>query len=118
MSAGGILARVITILTWPASRFADVRRTYDLTLPAPDVCALIRGGVAVDPLFRPVGEGFPQSVHPEIVGRVIGQRFDIYISGKFASGIGLVGTVEETSTGSRRSPNLGLLPGPRSHSLR
>ena len=101
MSARGILARVMAIVTWPASRFTDVRRTYDLTLGASDVCALIRGEVAVDPLFRPVGEGFAQSSRPEVVARVIDQRFEMYISGKSASGVGLIGEVEDTSTGSR-----------------
>ena len=101
MSAGGILAPLVAAVTWPVSRFAGTRRTYDLSIPPAHACAVIRGGVAVDPLFRPFGEGNAQSTTPEVVGRVWEKRFEIYISGKFASGIGLIGTVEETSVGSQ-----------------
>lgn len=101
MSAWGILAPLVAAVTWPASRFAGMRRTYDLSVPPPHACAVIRGGVAVDPLFRPFGEGNAQSATPEVVGRIWDTRFEIYISGKYASGIGLIGTVEETSVGSQ-----------------
>lgn len=97
-----ILSTLAAGIAWPASRFAKAGRTYDLSIGPGDVAPLIRGGVAVDPLFRPVSEGFAQSVRPEIVGRVTGSRFDIYISSKFASGIGLVGTIEEAPGGGSR----------------
>ena len=102
MSGGGIVSTLAAGITWPASRFQDARRTYDLSIGPADVGPLIRGGVAVDPLFRPVSEGFAQGVRPEIVGRVAGDRFDIYISSKFSSGIGLVGTIEGAPGGGAR----------------
>ena len=101
MSAGGILAPLVAAVTWPASRFADTRRTYDLSIRSDLARAVIRGGVAVDPLFRPFGEGNARSAQPEVVGRFWDTRFEVYISGKYASGIGLIGTVEETSVGSQ-----------------
>jgi hypothetical protein len=107
MGAGGILATLAAAVTWPASRFAGSRRTYDLSIPPAHACAVIRGGVAVDPLFRPFGEGNAQSATPEVVGRIWEKRFEIYISGKFASGIGLIGTVEDTSLGSQVTTKVG-----------
>ena len=100
MSARGILAPLIAVVTWPASRLADLGRTYDLSIGPADTLPLIRGGVAVDPLFRNFGDGNAQSATQE-VGRVWDPRFEIYISGRYASGLGLIGRVEETPTGSR-----------------
>ena len=93
-----VVARLLSVATWPASRFAGLQRTYDLTLPAWDVTALVEAGVAVDPLHLPVGEAL-RSPESQIVGRVAGQRFEIDISGQSASGLGLVGTVEERPPG-------------------
>jgi hypothetical protein len=98
---GAILRILFAAVTWPANRFAGSGRTYDLSIPPADARAVIRGGVSVDPLFRRVSEGNAQSVRLEVVGRVWDRRFEIYLSGKFASGIGLVGTVEETPSGSQ-----------------
>jgi hypothetical protein len=101
MSAWGILAPLAAAVTWPASRFADAGRIYDLSIRSDEARAVIRGGVAVDPLFRPFGEGNAQSATPEVVGRIWEKRFEIYISGKYASGIGLSGMVEDTPVGSQ-----------------
>jgi hypothetical protein len=87
-------------VTYPATRFVDMQRTYDLTLPAGEVTALIASGVAVDPLLKPVGDAL-RSPASELVGRVVDQRFELYISSRRASGLGLVGTVDEQPAGSR-----------------
>ena|SRR5260221_11300431 len=104
---GAILRIFFAAVTWPASRFAGSGRTYDLSIPPSDARAVIRGGVSVDPLFRRVSEGNAQSVRLEVVGRVWDRHFEIYLSGKFASGIGLVGTVEETPSGSQLITEVG-----------
>lgn len=107
MITRGILWPLTAIVTWPASTFADVQRTYDVALPPSDVNALIRGGVATDPLFRRFGEGFAQSARLEVVGRVSDEWFEIYMAGKYASGIGIIGAVEPTPGGSRVTARVG-----------
>lgn len=107
MTTRGILWPLTAIVTWPASSFADVQRIYDVALPPSDVNALIRGGVATDPLFRRLGDGFAQSIRLEVVGRVSDEWFEIYMAGKYASGIGIIGAVEATPGGSRVTVRVG-----------
>jgi hypothetical protein len=95
-----MLSTLTAIATWPASRFGDLQRTYDLTVPAADVTASIEAGVEVDPLLLPVDEALRRP-RWQIVGRVVGQRFELYVTTKGMSGLGLVGTVDEQPTGSR-----------------
>ena len=102
-----ILSPLISVLTWPVSRLAHMGRVYELSIPSSDTCPLIRGGVAVDPLFRDFRVANARSVKMEVVGRVVENRFEIYRSGKYSSGIGLVGTVEDTPAGSRVLANVG-----------
>jgi hypothetical protein len=95
-----MLSTLTAIATWPAGGFGDLQRTYDLAVPAWDVTAAIEAGVAVDPLLLPVSDALRRP-RWQIVGRVVGQRFEIYVTSKGMSGLGLVGTVEEQPTGSR-----------------
>lgn len=96
------------VVTWPVHRFADQARVYDLSIPPSDAAPLIRGSIAIDPLFRDFRSANAQSVRMEVVGKVTPQnRFEIYRSGKYSSGIGLVGRIEATPTGSRMVARVG-----------
>lgn len=95
------LSFLLAGITWPAHRFAATRRVYDLSIPPSDVAPIIRGGIPLDPLFRRFGDGFAQSASPEVVARVWDRHFEVYVSGKYASGIGLSAAIEGTSTGSQ-----------------
>lgn len=107
MNAADILSTLVAVATWPASRFASAGRTYDLSIDPSYAYAVIRGGVGVDPLYLPVGEGLAHSARPEAVGRFRDAGFDLYISGRFSSGLGLIGTVKDTPTGSQVITHVG-----------
>jgi len=104
---GRVLYPLIAVLTWPVVRLSDLGRVYDLSIPPSDTCPLIRGAVAIDPLFRDFSVANAQSLRMEVVGRVKGNRFEIYLSGKYSTTIGLKGTIDETPTGSRVTANVG-----------
>jgi hypothetical protein len=102
MSVPWFLWPVVAVLTWPASRFRDVGRTYEVALPPSDARAVVRGAVGIDPMHRPVMEGIAASRRSEVVGSVDDDgRLEIYVGGKRGSGLGLVGHVEACGQGSR-----------------
>jgi hypothetical protein len=102
MNVPGFLSPVVTVLTWPVSRFRDVGRTYHVALAPSDARAVVRGAIGTDPMHLPVMEGIAASRRSEVVGRVDDDgRLEIYIGGKRSSGLGLVGNVEAFGQGSR-----------------
>lgn len=109
MTIREILRPVTAIVTWPASTFADVQRTYDVARSPSDVSAAIRGALPKDPMFRRVSEGFAQSARREVVARVGDTGFEIYMAGKYASYIGLIGNVEPMPGGSRVRVRVGWI---------
>ncbi len=101
---------IVTVLTWPVSRFRDVGRTYDVVLSASDAQAVIRGAIGTDPMYLPVLEGIEASRRPDVVGRVDDRgRLEIYIGGNQATGLGLVGTVTAIGQGSRIVTGVGWI---------
>jgi hypothetical protein len=110
MRAPAILWPVVTVLTWPVSRFRDVGRTYDVALAPADARALVRGAIGTDPMHLPVMEGIAASRRSDVVGRVDDDgRLAIYIGGKSSSGIGLVGSVSALGEGSRIATRVGWI---------
>jgi hypothetical protein len=102
MTRLGFLSPIVTVLTWPVSRFRDAGRTYEVSLPPSDARAVVRGAIGTDPMYMPVMEGIAASRRADVVGQVDDDgRLEIYIGGKRSSGLGLVGTVEASGQGSR-----------------
>lgn len=108
MSLGGLLRPFVTVLTWPAPKFADLCRTWDVALPPSDARAVVRGALGTDPLYMDALEGMAASSRSMVVGTVDDDgRLVAYVSGKRSSGMGLLGSVSSHGPGSRVEVRVG-----------
>lgn len=108
MAMPAFLRPLVTVVTWPVARFADVRPTYDLALAPSDARAVLRGAIGTDPMYLSVGEGIAANCRSDVVGQVDERgRFQIYVGGRGGSGLGLVGRVSDLGQGSRIEGTVG-----------
>jgi hypothetical protein len=110
MAVPGLLRPVVAALTWPVSGFDDVRRTYDVALVPSDARAVVRGAIGTDPYFLPVMDGIRAIERSGVVGSVDDDgRLQIYVGGRKATGIGLLGRVSALGQGSRIVTRVGWI---------
>lgn len=110
MPVPGFLRPVVALLSWPAGRFVDVRRTWDVALAPSDARAVLRGAIGTDPMHLPVMDGIAASRRADVVGRVEDDgRLEVYVVGRRRSGLGLVGVVSASGPGSRIDAGVGWI---------